>query len=566
MFRSSWLAKLVSASVVLASFTLVATGQTHTAPSAHNIGSPNTVTADPAVPRPSTQPCVVSLFTDQGFNDFSSKTFNYNPPACPGPWAKVVFVGDFSITAGRQFDRTANVWIGGVNVYFGTTPEPQSTVSRTWHVESDLTDYSPIFTAPQTGRADLGNLVNGTYTGLISGSAYIQFYPVAKHQQAPRAADVVVPFSAGPTGGTVGLSTSNQQLSRTLSLPQNIERAYLDVIAQSQSGDEFWYSCVPNNLTADLQSCGATGFREVEVSVDDQPAGVAPVYPWIYTGGIDPYLWRPVVGIETLNFSPYRVDLTPFAGVLSNGSQHKVAISVFNANNYFSTTGSLLLYLDEASTSVSGAVTENTLASAPTPAVTNNISTAADGTISGSVSVTSARRFEVAGYVKTSHGKVQTSVNQEVKFSNVQHFNITNSVYVQDITQNTTVSSLTSRKGGGPPQDSFVHAAYPLVTNISLLINPDGTFSQTVNIDQQLHRDELDTVADHPVRFSVLSQSDAPNDTLLFNASGAVTGTQGQNSVEKYFYADSTGVCYSRSISADSGLLTAVNDGAGCSH
>ena len=41
---------------------------------------------------------------------------------------------------------------------------------------------------------------------------------------------------------------------------------------------------------------------------------MAPVYPWIYTGGHGPYLWEPITGIETLNFKPYRVDLTPFAG------------------------------------------------------------------------------------------------------------------------------------------------------------------------------------------------------------------------------------------------------------
>src|SRR5690348_17838076 len=29
-------------------------------------------------------------------------------------------------------------------------------------------------------------------------------------------------------------------------LPTNIERAYLDVTAEPQSGDEFWYSCGPD--------------------------------------------------------------------------------------------------------------------------------------------------------------------------------------------------------------------------------------------------------------------------------------------------------------------------------
>src|SRR5205085_7171915 len=55
------------------------------------IGSPNTVTADPTVPRPNTQPCVVQLFSNFMFADFSPKNFSYTPPAnCAGPWAKVV--------------------------------------------------------------------------------------------------------------------------------------------------------------------------------------------------------------------------------------------------------------------------------------------------------------------------------------------------------------------------------------------------------------------------------------------------------------------------------------------
>jgi len=66
-----------------------------------------------------------------------------------------------------------------------------------------------------------------------------------------------------------------------------VERVYLDIIAQSQSNDEFWYFCVPNDETSNLESCGNTAFRETEVVIDGQPAGVAPVYPWIYTGGID---------------------------------------------------------------------------------------------------------------------------------------------------------------------------------------------------------------------------------------------------------------------------------------
>ncbi|HEX8894310.1 MAG TPA: peptide-N4-asparagine amidase, partial [Terriglobales bacterium] len=81
----------------------------------------------------------------------------------------MVFEADWSVYAGRQFDRTAEVWVGGTNVYFGTTAEPSRMVERSWHVESNLTEYTPLFAIPQQGRVDLGNLVNQTYTSHLHG-------------------------------------------------------------------------------------------------------------------------------------------------------------------------------------------------------------------------------------------------------------------------------------------------------------------------------------------------------------------------------------------------------------
>src|SRR5262245_29537959 len=76
------------------------------------IGSANVATADPAVPRPASSPCVVQLFSNLTFANFSPKPFTYTPPAgCPAPWAKVVLEADFDVTAGRQFDRTAQIAI-----------------------------------------------------------------------------------------------------------------------------------------------------------------------------------------------------------------------------------------------------------------------------------------------------------------------------------------------------------------------------------------------------------------------------------------------------------------------
>ena len=175
-----------------------------------------------------------------------------------------------------------------------------------------------------------------------------------------------------------------------------------------------------------------------------------PFFPWIFTGGIDPFLWFPIPGIQTLNFIPYRVNLTPFAGILSNGQPHTVSLSVFNADSYFSATASLLVYLDPNSSQVTGAITTDTLA-APNPVITENIN--AGATISGTVDVTSNRSFTITGYANTSAGKITTKVYQSVDFHNNQYFDITDTKYTQNIKIGSTVNSTTTTSGGGLAQD-----------------------------------------------------------------------------------------------------------------
>jgi hypothetical protein len=528
------------------------------------IGSQNTVTADPPVTRPHEQPCIVQLFSGFQFVDFSIHTYQYAPPAaCPGPWEKVVFTADFNVTAGRQFDRTAVINLGNVNIYFGTTPEPRHNLSPSWHVERDETDYSALFESPQSGQVILGNIVNSTFTGVISGSAALEFYP-AKHERRQddpaRTPDHVLPLVQSNAEGGINepafLFTPTDQLATTFSLPSNVERAYLDVITQSQIGDEFWYTCVPNDVSSEVQSCGGTAFREAEVSVDGQPAGVAPVYPWIYTGGVDPFLWEPVPAVQTLNFVPYRVDLTPFAGILSNGQPHTIALGVFNANNYFSATATLLLFQDHSSQQVTGAVTENTIGNAPIPSVNENLVTDSAGNVTGSVTAFSSRNFKVEGYANTSHGKVNTEVRQTVNFKNIQNFTINTAQYIQDISQETDVESQTITWSGFGSFVSLETFHYPLTMNIGLNFASDGSFDQQTTVSQAFKFDLLS-----PFFAGFVENQVNSTDTLNFNSSGALAGNTGAKSAQSYNSFNTRGQRYSCSLASENNALISFTEG-----
>jgi Peptide N-acetyl-beta-D-glucosaminyl asparaginase amidase A len=533
------------------------------------IGTQFEVTADPLVPRPDRQFCVVPLFVNFQFAHFSDSTqsFAVTPPGnCPGPWEKVVFEADFSENGGVQFDRTASVYLANANIYFGTTPEPLSTLTNTWHVERDITDYTALLTTPQQGTIVLANCTTdcappfNTLNGVFTVNADLEFYPADRghrnhggggDQKTP---DQILPLVQSSGSGGVNLpatlSLPTDQLETTFTLPTNTERAYLDVIAQSQGNDEQWYGCLPNDLASinDVYGCGNTDFRETEVTLDGQLAGIAPVSPWVYTGFL-PDQWMPIPAVQTLDFVPYRVNLTPFASLLSNGQPHTIAMSVFNNANHFSATASLLLFLDPDSTQITGAVTKNTLTS-PAPVVTENLQ--GTGTVTGTINVASNRKYKIAGYVNTSHGKITTSISQQQNFAGTQtiDFDTVNfTVLDQNTNVQTSLSSATtvsSDEGTLVTRDNF---SFPITVDFKSPVS-GSQFGFTVATTQKYHTNQQLSIDGFVI-----------HDMSVTNSSNA-TDVSPTSSSQRYTFSDSDGAFYDCHIASANNILTAV--GRGC--
>ena len=211
---------------------------------------------------------------------------------------------------------------------------------------------------------------------------------------------------------------------------------------------------------------------------------------------------------------------------------------------------------------ITGEVTLNTIG-VPNPNVVENINTAPDGTITGSVTVDSSRVFRVEGFVRTSHGRIATNVRQSIQFSSRQDFNITNTAFAQNIKQRTTISSETQTDGhgGGNASQQF---DWPLDLGFTFSVNPDGTGQQTTTIRQQFQSAAVHHGDNGPASFSVVSNTVTPSDTLLFDANFNITGSTGQQNAQDFFSNDSVSGCFSRQITASAGLLTSITDGALC--
>jgi hypothetical protein len=444
--------RIVATAPFIVAFLSASLGTASAAPPAGQIAS-----IDPHIPAATGQPCVVELMHDRTWPELLSAyppviidpNFSYTPPsACPPPWAKVILKVNIQSSSRGVVDGIG-MDLAHVRLFRSAIPHYDGTSS--WSIERDLTDYSALFKAPQSGVIWSSELddIQVPNSPTFTGSAKLLFYPATAATPAPRVPDVVVAV--------------NQDAA--VDLPHNIERAYLDVEGNYQSmptntqgnNHVFWYTCysddsnklqlkdvsafyfAPGNAYyfspyLQMEGCPGGSFRETKVGVDGTPAGIAPAFPLVVADLNWTFLHntadQPITMLDMLNLKPYRVDLTPFAAVLSAAGPHNITADnraqVLNPDADGSRNGgtTLLLYLDKQSTQVTGAVTLNTLATengAPTDVDTIQ----GDGiTNQGDIKTQQQRDFEIHGYINTSHGRIDACVHQISRFANTQAFQL----------------------------------------------------------------------------------------------------------------------------------------------
>ncbi|HEX7339285.1 MAG TPA: peptide-N4-asparagine amidase [Rhodanobacteraceae bacterium] len=556
---------------------------------AAQVDAGNVATARPDVPRPGVKPCIVTLIPREDFGSKGNNTrmdavphaFHYAPPAgCRGPWAKVVLEADFSVDRGIQFDRTASIWLDGVNLYFGTTQEPSPKVAPHWRVQRDLTDYASVLRHAGSGRVIINNWLSGVRLSIIHASARLLFYPANARYPAPKVPSRVYALNGGDAL-PAQLKTGDQWLSRTLRFPRNTARVYMDVFAQAQSTDEEYYTCLEQRfmhkpgkpdahaVEQRFWMCPGGSFREAEVAIDGTPAGLAPIAPWIFTGGIDPYLWRPTPANETLDFIPYRVNLTPFAGVLSDGKPHAVAVRVLDAHDYFAVAAALLVYQAADSAHTGGAVTVNTLKNrAIKPRITSTLGDIKGARSGGDVTTQSRENYVIEGYIDTPKGRVTTRVDDTLGFHNEQQFLTRANGDRRHLTQqHARMHSIAMRRGGGIAAQQVTRnvdyrldftAARPASNNASL-------HQLTVTLHQRFGRDLRAGRAGVPTYQAHVRTTHVGADHMLLDPSRRQSLRHtGQTSLQNVVFWNSLGDCYQASVQARNSKVVQMTHGLGC--
>ncbi|CAK8569659.1 unnamed protein product [Lathyrus sativus] len=382
---------------------------------------------------PKTKPCSYHILQhDFGHTYGNPPVFaNYTTPShCSSKnFSKIVL--EWKATCeGRQFDRIFGVWLSGVELLRSCTAEPRAT-GIVWSVEKDITRYHSLLfnhhQQNQTLAVFLRNVVDQTYTGIYHVDITIHFYPFHGNTHETKKlnplaftsdshADLILPISRNHPlndGLWFNIQNSTDVSLKEFSVPQNTYRAVLEVYVSFHENDEFWYSNPPNEyLSANnvTNSPGNGPFREILVTLDDKVVGSVWPFTVIYTGGVNPLLWRPITAIGSFDLPSYDIEITPFLGEILDGKSHLIGFKVTNALNVWYIDANLHLWLDAKSVRTEGALMNHI----DKPLVESIVSefNGLNGTF-----LTSAKKSILSsGWIRSSFGNITTSFVQDFSY------------------------------------------------------------------------------------------------------------------------------------------------------
>lgn len=493
---------------------------------------------------------------------------DYEPPTCEFNSVTI----NLTVTSkGRQFDRLGLMYLGDIEVFRTSTAEP-TTDGIVWTYVKQMSQYNSLWKQKQKLIFDLGNLIDDTYTAPFDVTLTASFATVS---EPATTAEEILPISAqkacDDSPSAFHVPTHNATVSHEI--PIDTSRAVVSISACGQATEEFWYSNVLNkdkfafNKTAG-ELGGFSSFREVQLLIDGTLAGVVWPSPVVFTGGIAPGFWRPIVGIDAFDLREPEIDISPFLPVLTDGKPHTFEIVVAGledqkgdsvglsktVGSYWVVTGKIFLFKDGNKGGKSKMPADmdcqpKITAAEPVFSMTRFMGKDGNGaneylsyTLSGSRSIE----------IKSCH----SSWSQTLSYTNTALVDAGGTSQFND--QFTSSSHTVSLPG---TNKSTTTTSYPITVNSSYFIHDDG-----FTIDATLNRG-LSIVADGDSAISTYTLSAGPVDldARMYGTAKYISNTEGGPSsfgdTTHYFRETSGGDKYRRKARAVNG--TVVSDGPG---
>jgi hypothetical protein len=413
-----------------------------------------------------------------------------------------------------------------------------------------MTNYLSLFKKDQKLIFDLGNLIDDVYTGAFNVTLTAVFFTA---KNTAKSADLIIPVSKDQAAEDLPsvFSLPSETAVNSLTIPRNTKKAVFTIAAAGQSNEEFWWSNVLQSETQTFPQTGAfpgySPFREIQLFIDGSLAGVAWPFPIIFTGGVVPGLWRPIVGIDAFDLKEDEIDITPWLPLLCDGNAHTFEIRVIGLDDdghdtaslsnttgdYWLVTGKVFIWLDVQDHITTGSSPYSVI---PPPAiqVTSSYRTGPNGTNETLLyQVEAQRSLSIQSTINLSHGKQTVFWHQQRTFSNIGNLSAAGNIAI-----NTQVTTGHDTSSSGYERDLtydlYAYSDYEtLGSNISIIATVNRTKTvQTTG--QAVFPDGLEAFVNAAPAFpaSLLSTTQNGAATYLANTTSSTSFSFGSTEQE----------------------------------
>ncbi|KDN41981.1 hypothetical protein K437DRAFT_249267 [Tilletiaria anomala UBC 951] len=423
------------------------------------------------------------------------------------------------------------------------------------------------------------------FSGSITNSSISATFEAHLHSSPflkDRTADVLIPLSTRQSNGNSlfsfggasvddNSSPSASGLTIVSNFPRNALSAIVEIYASGTAAEEFWYTSIPDEVYKEVPSVTAHNlglyprgpFREVQLLIDDKLAGIALPYATIFTGGINPLMWRPEASFGAWDQPTYLVDITPFLGSLSDGNDHTFRLRVVSAekngtiNASWFLSGNVQVHIDPTSDEpTTGEITRYGIQPFALPAAAFRTAGKVqgdldkDGSLTAEVRIVRPRTILIEANVSRpskSHQNdpMHVSWKQEYSYSNFDSSGPTLQVI------NQTSSGKSRSTHGGRP---FLACEFDFLLDVSLVVD-----SSTLNTSVDHRYEALTNLSPQALNYWLPSETTIHMYQTAQAAStiqnGSITSGFGMTS-ERYSYSDSKGYTFHRTTSANNTKVT----------
>lgn len=250
-------------------------------------------------------------------------------------------------SSGINHSRLVFLYFGDIEVWRLTTAMPTSTGIE-YTISKDMTGVVSLLREPQKVIIHYNNRHDSTLTGELNVTITALYYrnSLKAYCLSPgfNCIDAIMPPQqilaisslSSNENKTSAMELPFERGNVSLTFPPNVERALVTVFASAHGQDASWYRGLPPDLDhtfgdpggrpggplGEDKRIGKGSIREVQVLIDGRLTGFAWPNPSVYSNGINPGLWSPIVAMDAasrrLSSPPRSLPLLAFWHVASN--------------------------------------------------------------------------------------------------------------------------------------------------------------------------------------------------------------------------------------------------------